>query len=223
MVRIHLPALRFLEEYPELVEEYKTEEMKKTESITVPGEEEALSIVNLHGHEWKRMIENIDLQELDYTRKALKDAVFHYNQLQRLKPYGCSLYLTDKGDVEEGKLVSLIEQSRESSYKITLSTTEIPTKNIEDLSIDEAKEYYEATKEEMDVLKETNRERAEMGAGVEVWAQEIYMLKERCALALRVIGELSGGVIPKDLLDDYERVLWSEEEEKNKQTRLFGK
>ncbi len=62
------------------------------EDLKVPGEEEALELVRYHEAEWKRITKNINLRELDWTRKKLEEVVHDYNQTQRLKPYDRLFY-----------------------------------------------------------------------------------------------------------------------------------
>ena len=191
--------------------------------LIVPGEKEACEVVKYYSKEWKRIIKDIDLEDLEGTRKALTESIHEYNQLQRLKPYGRSLRLTEAGGIEQSKLDPLIEFSRGASYKITLSAEGLPTKNIEDLTIDEAKEYYEAIKKEREGIKKIIKEQAKAGTPVETWKQEIYLIKERCALALRVIGELSGGEIPADMLNEYQKILNNPSKNKpNSNTKFTG-
>lgn len=178
-------------------------------SLKVPGEEEALELVRYHEKEWKRITKGVNLWDLEETRKMLEEAVFNYNQIQRLKPYALYFDLSPEGVVEEKKIEPLIEQSRTAYYKITLSAKGLPTKNIEDLTVSEAKEYYEANIKEIDDLKEIIKERKKMGASTETWKREIYLIKERCALALRVIAELSGDTIPEPLIQEYKEILWN--------------
>lgn len=187
----------------------KYEGLNTEGSLKVPGEKEALEVVRYHEKEWKRITKGINLRDLEGTRKMLKEAVHNYNQTQRLKPYGLYFNLSSEGVVEERKLEPLIEQSRTADYKITLSAKCLPTRNIEDLTLSEAKEYYEAIKKEIADLKEIIKEGKKMGASTENGERELYLAKERCALALRVIGELSGGTIPKNLLHGYKDILWN--------------
>lgn len=178
-------------------------------SLKVPGEEEALELVRYHEKEWKRITKGVNLRDLEGTRKNLKEAVHNYNEIQRLKPYGLYFELSPEGVVEEREIEPLIERSRTADYKITLSAEGLPTKNIEDLTVSEAEEYYEAIKKEITDLKERKREREKMDASTEMVEHEIYLIKERCALALRVIAELSDNTIPKNLLQEYEDILWN--------------
>jgi len=178
-------------------------------SLKVPGEEEALELVRYHEKEWKRITKGVNLRDLEGTRKSLKEAVHNYNEIQRLKPYGLYFELSPEGVVEEREIEPLIERSRTADYKITLSAEGLPTKNIEDLTLSEAKEYYEAIKKEITDLKERKREREKMDASTEMVEHEIYLIKERCALALRVIAELSDNTIPKNLLQEYKDILWN--------------
>lgn len=186
----------------------KYESLDAEEGLKVPGEDEALEQVRCHEAEWRRITKDINLWELDWTRDKLKEVVHEYNQTQRLKPYGRQFYLSHNGFVEESETVPLIEESRESLYKIPLSAKGLPTKDIDDLTLIEAREYYEAIKKEIEELKEAIKKKKRLGASVEVWEDMEYRAKERCALALRVIGELSGGAIPKDLLREYQGMLW---------------
>ena len=183
--------------------------IKKTNStdITVPGEEEACELVEYHQKEWARITKGINLRDLYGTKKMLEDAVKHYNQLQRLKPYGRSLFLDEKGALRVSELYSVIEHSMEATYKIELSARRLPTKNIEDLTVTEAEEYYEAIKTDIEGLQELMRERGKYISTPSAWEDELFRTYERCALALRVIGELSDDVIPQRLLDDYQRLL----------------
>ena len=178
--------------------------------IVIPGEEEARELIRYHEEEWKRITKGVNLQDLEGTRKMLKAAVYNYNQIQRLKPYGLYFYLSPEGVVEEREIEPVIEASRKATYKITLSAKGLPTKNIEDLTLPEAKEYYEANIKECNDLKEMIKERKRMSSSAESWEQELYLTKERCALALRVIAELSDGFIPQKILLEYESFLWNE-------------
>jgi len=178
-------------------------------SLKVPGEKEALKLVRYHEKEWGRITKGINLRDLEGTRKMLKEAVHNYNQIQRLKPYGRYFNLSDEGVLEEREPESLIERSREATYKITLSAKDLPTKNIEGVTVSEAKEYYEANIKEIEELKGIIGERKKVGAATESWEGEIYRAKERCALALRIIGELSDNIIPQDILQEYIGILWN--------------
>ena len=116
--------------------------------------------------------------------------------------------VTVPGEEEARELVELlIEHSRESTYKIELSARRLLTKNIEDLTVVEAEEYYEAIKTDIEGLQELMRERGKYISTPSAWEDELFRTYERCALALRVIGELSDDVIPQRLLDDYQRLL----------------
>lgn len=181
--------------------------IKSGTDITVPGEEEACELVKYHQKEWSRITKGINLRDLYGTKKMLEDAVKHYNQLQRLKPYGRSVFLDEKGTLRVSKHYSVIEYSREATYKIELSAKGLPTKNIEDLTVTEAEEYYEAIKTEIEELQELIRERGKYVSIPSAWEDELFRAYERCALALRVIGELSDDVIPQRFLDDYQRLL----------------
>ena len=86
-----------------------------------------------------------------------------------------------------------------------MSAKGLPTKNIEDLTVTEAEEYYAAIKTEIDGLQELIRERGKYVSTPSAWEDELFRAYERCALALRVIGELSDDVILQRLLDDYQR------------------
>lgn len=194
----------------------KYEGLNAEGSLKVPGEEEALEKVIYHKKEWGRITEGVNLQDLERTRKMLKDAVYNYNQIQRLKPYGLYFDLLPEGVVEQIEIEPVIKRSRESTYKITLSAKGLPTKNIEDLTLSEAKGYYEANIKECNDLKETIKERKRMGSSAESWEHELYLTKERCALALRVIGELSGDTVPKKLLQEYANMLWNPSKESKK-------
>ncbi|MCK4825076.1 hypothetical protein KA005_55525, partial [bacterium] len=90
---------------------------------------------------------------------------------------------------------------------IELSAKGLPTKNIEDLSVNEAEEYYNATKAEIKELQELIRERTKLSDSPTAWEDELFRSYECCALALRVIGELSNDVIPQRVLDDYQQLL----------------
>jgi len=176
--------------------------IKSGTGITVPGEEAARELVELHQKEWARITKGINLRDLYGTKKMLEDAVTHYNQLQRLKPYGRSLFLDEKGALRVSEPYSVIEHSREATYKIKMIAKGLATKNIEDLTVTEAEEYYEAMKTEIEELQELIGER-----GLPAWEDELFSAYERCALALRVIGELSNDIIPQRLVDDYQRLL----------------
>lgn len=181
--------------------------IKSGTDITVPGEEEARELVKYHQKEWERITKGINLRDLYGTKKMLEDAVKHYNQLQRLKPYGRSLLLDDDGVVRVIEPYSFIEESREATYKIELSAKGLPTKNIEDFTVTEAEEYYEAIKTDIEELQELIRERGKYVSTPSAWEDELFRAYERCALALRVIGELSDDVIPQRFLDDYQRLI----------------
>ena len=193
------------EKIEEKIERDTEEVIEKT--ITVPGEEEACELVKLHQKEWERITKGINLRDLYGTKKMLEDAVKHYNHLQRLKPYGRSLSLDEKGALRVSEPYSVIVHSREATYKIELSVKGLPTKNIEDLTVTEAEEYYEAIKTDIEGLQELMRERGKYISTPSAWEDELFRTYERCALALRVIGELSDDVIPQRLLDDYQRLL----------------
>jgi len=189
----------------EIREEIETKMAEKGTDITVPGEEEAQELVEYHQKEWERITAGINLRDLYGTKKMLEDAVKHYNQLQRLKPYGRTFDLDDDGVVRVMEPYSVIEHSRGATYKIELSAKGLPTKNIEDLTVTEAEEYYAAIKTEIDGLQELIRERGKYVSTPSAWEDELFRAYERCALALRVIGELSDDVILQRLLDDYQR------------------
>lgn len=179
-------------------------------TITVPGEKEALELVKYHEKEWKRITKGIDLRDLEETKKMLKDTIHKYNQLQRLKPYGRYFQLTMEGVVKELEMESLIERSRRATYKIQLSAKGLPTKNIEDLTLPEAEKYYKVIVDEIKELKDRIEEIKKIQAHpIEVLLDDLFLAKERCALALRVIGELSDGVIPQNMLREYKRILWN--------------
>lgn len=179
-------------------------------SIIVPGEKEALELVKYHEREWKRITKGIDLRDLEETKKMLKDTIHKYNQLQRLKPYGRYFQLTVEGVVEELEMESLIERSRGATYKIQLSAKGLPTKNIEDLTLPEAEKYYKVIVDEIKELKDRIEEIKKIAAYPSgVLLDDLFLAKERCALALRVIGELSDGVIPQNMLREYKRILWN--------------
>lgn len=179
--------------------------------ITVPGEKEASELVEYHQKEWERITKGINLRDLYGTKKMREDAVFHYNQLQRLKPYGRSLFLDDDETlIHVVEPYSFIEESREATYKTELAAKGLPTVNIEDVYSEEAEGYYEAIKIEIGELRELMRERIKFAGIPTAWDDELFKAYERCALALRVIGELSG-VIPQRLVDDYQRLLLEKE------------
>lgn len=192
--------------YPEF--RYKSIASSKNEILKVPGEKEALELVKYHEREWKRLTKGINLRDFDWTREMLKKSVFNYNQLQRLKPYGSYFYLSPEGVIEERETESRIEQSREATYKIKLSAKGLLTKNIEDLTLAEAKKYYEAITKEIVEIKKQIEERKKKDIPFSLLSDDLFRAKERCALALRVIGELSEGVIPQTMLREYEKILW---------------
>ena len=177
------------------------------EHITVPGETEAFELLQYHEKEWKRITKDIDVRDLYGTKEMLEGTVKHYNQLQRLKPYGHTYFLDDKGLIHIHEPTSLIKHSREATYKIELSAKGLPTKNIEDLTVTEAEEYYKAIKVEIEELQGLIRERSEFADIPTAWEDDLFKAYERCALALRIIGELSDDVIPQRLLDDYQQLL----------------
>ena len=181
--------------------------IKSGTDVTVPGEEEACESVKYHQKEWERITKGINLRDLYGTKKMLEDAVKHYNQLQRLKPYGRSFFLDEKGTLRVSEPYSVIAHSMASTYKIELSAKGLPTKNIEDLTVTEAEEYYESIKTEIEGLQELIRERGKYVSTPSAWEDELFRAYERCALALRVIGELSDDAIPQRFLDDYQRLL----------------
>ena len=187
--------------------EKKMADDKIKSGTDITGEEEACESVKYHQREWGRITKGIDLRDLYGTKKMLEDAVKHYNHLQRLKPYGRSLFFDEKGTLRVSEHYSVIEHSREATYKIELSAKGLPTKNIEDLTVTEAEEYYEAIKTDIEELQELIRERGKYVSTPSAWEDELFRAYERCALALRVIGELSDDVIPQRLLDDYQRLL----------------
>lgn len=190
--------------------EARIEKYMANPDIIVPGEKESLELVKYHAREWKRITKGIDLRDLEETKKMLEDAIHKYNQLQRLKPYGRYFQLTVEGAVKELEMESLIERSRGATYKIQLSARGLPTKNIEDLTLPEAEKYYKVIVDEIKELKDRIEEIKKIAAHpAEVLLDDLFLAKERCALALRVIGELSDGVIPQNMLREYKRILWN--------------